>query len=135
MILAQNFSKGMHFCRDQSRLRSNRFHTEEDATYIPSVLSNNIHNPYIQRESHYFVLYCTGVRIWIEPPRNRAVIEGMNSTVEYCVVIAEPGMAAPIKRSGFSVCVSTVEGTATGKSNNCISHRLHTSIGTIGYMI
>ena len=119
----------MHFCRDQSRLRSSRCYIEED---IHSECTE--HNPYIQTESHLFSI-CTGVRIWIEPPRNRAVIEGMNSTVEYCVVIAEPGMAAPIKRSGFSVCVSTVEGTATGKSNNCISHRLHTSIGTIGYMI
>ena len=56
--------------------------------------------------------------IAIEPPRNRTVIEGMNSTVEYCVVIAEPGMAAPIKRSGFFVCVSTVDVTATGENNN-----------------
>ena len=81
-------------------------------------MSNNIHNPYIQTESHLLSTNCTGVRIWIEPPRNRAVIEGMNSTVEYCVVIAEPGMAAPIERSGFSVCVSTVHGTAVGKSNS-----------------
>ena len=58
------------------------------------------------------------MRIWIEPPRNSTVIEGMNSTVEYCVVIAEPSMAAPIERNGFFVCVSSVDGTAVGKNNN-----------------
>ena len=56
--------------------------------------------------------------IAIEPPKNHTVTEGMNSTVEYCVVIAEPGMAAPIQRSGFSVCVSTVDGTAKGENSN-----------------
>ena len=50
--------------------------------------------------------------IGIEPPINRTVTEGVNSTVEYCVVITAPDM---IERSDFSVCVSTMDGTATGK--------------------
>ena len=53
--------------------------------------------------------------IGIEPPVNRTVIEGVNSTVQYCVVITAPDMADPIERSDFSVCVSTVDGTAMGK--------------------
>ena len=51
--------------------------------------------------------------IGIEPPINRTVTEG--STVEYCVVITAPNMADPIERSDFSVCVSTMDGTAMGK--------------------
>ena len=51
--------------------------------------------------------------IGIEPPINRTVTEG--STVQYCVVITAPDMTDSIERSDFSVCVSTVDGTATGK--------------------
>ena len=57
--------------------------------------------------------------IGIEPPINRTVTEGVNSTVEYCVVITAPDM---IERSDFSVCVSTMDGTATGKSKNCTAY-------------
>ena len=64
--------------------------------------------------------YCTGVTIGIEPPINRVVIEGVNSTVEYCVVITVPDMTDPIERSDFSVCVSTEDGTAMGKNNICM---------------
>ena len=53
--------------------------------------------------------------IGIEPPINRTVTEGVNSTVEYCVVITAPDMADPIERGDFSVCVSTMDGTAMGK--------------------
>ena len=57
--------------------------------------------------------------IGIEPSINRTttVTEGSNSRVEYCVVISAPDMTDPIERSDFSVCVSTVDGTATGKNN------------------
>ena len=57
------------------------------------------------------------MRIGIEPPINRTVTEGPNSRVEYCVVITAPDMTDPIERSDFSVCVSTVDRTATGKNN------------------
>ena len=53
--------------------------------------------------------------IGIEEPRNRTVIEGIDS--QYCVVITAPDMTAPMERSDFSVCVSTVDGTAIGKNN------------------
>ena len=57
--------------------------------------------------------------IGIEEPRNRTVMEGTNSTVQYCVVI--PG-SNPIERSSFNVCVSTMDGTAMGKSRNCVTY-------------
>ena len=41
--------------------------------------------------------------------------EGVNDTVEYCVVVTEPDMSAVINRTNFFVCVSTVDGTAEGK--------------------
>ena len=62
-----------------------------------------------------FLPYCTEVTVEIEELRNLTVIEGLNSTVERCVVI--PG-SDPIERN-FSVCVSTMDGTAMGKDNNC----------------
>ena len=55
--------------------------------------------------------------IGIEEPRDRTVMEGTNVTVEYCVVITAPDMTAPMERSDFNVCVSTVDGTAMGKNN------------------
>ena len=60
--------------------------------------------------------YCTEVTVEIEEPRNLTVTEGPNVTVERCVVI--PG-SDPIERSDFNVCVSTMDGTAMGKDNNC----------------
>ena len=59
------------------------------------------------------------MRIGIEPPINRTVTEGPNSRVEYCVVITAPDMTDPIERSDFNICVSTMDGTAIGKGNNC----------------
>jgi len=59
--------------------------------------------------------YCTEVTVEIEELRNRTVTEGPNSTVERCVVI--PG-SDTIDRN-FNVCVSTMDGTAMGKDNNC----------------
>ena len=52
--------------------------------------------------------------IGIEPPSNPNGTEGTDSSVEYCVVIVVPDMTSPIERGGFYVCVSTVDGTATG---------------------
>ena len=49
--------------------------------------------------------------IGIGPQRNHTATEAINSTVEYCVVIAVPDI---IQRSDFSLCVSTVDVTATG---------------------
>ena len=54
--------------------------------------------------------------IGIEPPGNPNGTEGVNSSIEYCVVITLHDLATPIERGGFSVCVSTVDGTATGKN-------------------
>ena len=59
------------------------------------------------------------MRVGIEEPRNRTVMEGTNSTVEHCVVI--PG-SDPIERSSFNVCVSTMDGTAMGKNKNCMTY-------------
>ena len=63
-----------------------------------------------------FLPYCTEVTVEIEELRNLTVIEGLNSTVECCVVISG---SDPIERSDFNVCVSTMDGTAMGKDNNC----------------
>lgn len=63
-----------------------------------------------------FLPYCTEVTVEIEELRNLTVTEGPNVTVERCVVI--PG-SDPIDRSDFNVCVSTMDGTAMGKDNNC----------------
>ena len=60
--------------------------------------------------------------VGIEPPINRTVTEGENSTVEYCVVITTPDMTDPIERSSFNVCVSTMDGTAMGKNENCMTY-------------
>jgi len=60
------------------------------------------------------------VQIGIDEPRVVNVIEGVNLTVEYCVVITEPSMGTTIERDDFFVCVSTVDGTAVGKN---IGHR------------
>jgi len=56
------------------------------------------------------------VTIGIEEPRVVNVIEGVNLTVEYCVVITEPSMGTTIERDDCFVCVSTVDGTAVGKN-------------------
>ena len=64
-----------------------------------------------------FLLY-TGVTLGIELPISRTVTESVNLTVEYCVVITQPDITAPIERGGFSVCVSSVDGTATGERTN-----------------
>ena len=61
-----------------------------------------------------FLLY-TGVTLGIELQRSRTVTESVNLTIEYCVVIIQPDITAPIERGGFSVCASSVDGTATGK--------------------
>ena len=63
-----------------------------------------------------FLPYCTEVTVEIEELRNRTVTEGPNVTVERCVVISG---SDPIERSDFNVCVSTMDGTAMGKNNNC----------------
>ena len=57
------------------------------------------------------------MRVGIEEPTDRTVMEGVDSTVQYCVVISAPDMTAPMERSDFNVCVSTVDGTAMGKNN------------------
>ena len=54
--------------------------------------------------------------IGIEPPRNPNGTEGVNSSIEYCVGITLHDLATPTERGGFSVCVSTVDGTATGNT-------------------
>ena len=58
----------------------------------------------------------TGVTVGIELPRNHTIREDTDPTVEYCVVISVPDMNATIQRSNFSVCVSTVDGTAMGEN-------------------
>ena len=58
----------------------------------------------------------------ISPPTNLVVTEDVNLTVEYCVAITVPDMTDPIERSDFFVCVSTVDGTAMGKNNPCMTH-------------
>ena len=58
----------------------------------------------------------------ILPPTNLIVTEDVNSTVEYCVAVTVPDITDPIERSDFFVCVSTVDGTAMGKNNPCMTH-------------
>ena len=81
--------------------------------------------------SDEFVLCCTGLMIGIGPQRNHITTEAINSTVEYCVVIAVPDI---IQRSDFSLCVSTVDGTATGTTITEVTIFTH-SIGIIWVMI
>ena len=76
---------------------------------------------------------CTGVTIGIEPPGNPNGTEGMNSSIEYCVVITLHDLATPNERGGFSVCVSTVDGTATGK-NNSFSSTKYDSFSYVMYV-
>ena len=66
--------------------------------------------------SDTFVHCVVGVTIGIDEPRVVNVIEGVNLTVEYCVVITAPSMGTTIERADFFVCVSTVDGTAVGKN-------------------
>ena len=70
--------------------------------------------------SDTFAVSIVGVTIGIDEPRVVDVIEGVNLTVEYCVVITAPSMGSTIERDDFFVCVSTVDGTAVGKN---IGHR------------
>ena len=67
-----------------------------------------------------YLLHCIGVIVGIELPTNLDITEGTDSTVEYCVVISEPDMTVTIQRTDFSVCVSTVNGTAMGENTDCI---------------
>ena len=62
------------------------------------------------------------VIIGIELPTNHNITEGVDPTVEYCVVISVPGTTVTIQHSDFSVCVSTVNGTAMGENTDCITH-------------
>ena len=64
--------------------------------------------------------------VGIEPPRNPNGTEGVNLSIEYCVVITLHNLATPTERGGFSVCVSTVDGTATGKNNSFSSIKYDT---------
>ena len=66
--------------------------------------------------SDTFILCVVGVTIGIEEPRVVTVTEGVNLTVEYCVVITAPSMGSTIERDDFFVCASTVDGTAVGKN-------------------
>jgi len=66
--------------------------------------------------SDTFVYRVVGVTIGIEEPRVVNVTEGINLTVEYCVVITAPSMSTTIERDDFIVCASTVNGTAVGKN-------------------
>ena len=67
------------------------------------------------------LLHCTGVTVGTELPTNLNITEGTDPTVEYCVVISVPDMNATIQRSDFSVCVSTVDGTAMGENIDYIT--------------
>ena len=69
--------------------------------------------------------------IGIGPQRNHTATEAINSIVEYCVVIAVPDI---IQRSDFSLCVSTVDVTATGTTITEVTISTH-SIGIIRVMI
>ena len=53
-------------------------------------------------------MFSNVVLIWIEPPTNHNITEGVDQTVEYCVVVSVPDMNATIQCSDFSVCLSTV---------------------------
>ena len=50
------------------------------------------------------------------PPLRVTVTEGVNQTVQCCVQITGPNMSTIIQRDDFSVCVSTMDGTADGKN-------------------
>ena len=65
---------------------------------------------------HSFSIISTAVMVGIELPRIRNIREDMNPTVEYCVVISVPDMNTTIQRSDFSVCISTMDGTAMGEN-------------------
>jgi len=67
---------------------------------------------------HYMergILYSTVIVLGKVPPLRVTVTEGVNRTVECCVQITGPDMSTTIQRDNFSVCVSTVNGTAIGK--------------------
>ena len=68
-----------------------------------------------------YLLLCIGVTVGIELPTNRNITEGTDPTVEYCVEISVPDMNATIQHSDFSVCVSTMDGTAMGENIDYIT--------------
>lgn len=70
----------------------------------------------IQYSSDTVVLYLIGLTVGIEPPLLRVVTEGVNRTVEYCVVVTVPNVTVAIEREDLFVCVSTMDGTAVGKN-------------------
>ena len=68
---------------------------------------------------HYMergILYSTVIVLGKVPPLRVTVTEGVNQTVECCVQITGPDMSTTIQRDDFSVCVSTISGTAVGKN-------------------
>jgi len=68
---------------------------------------------------HYMergILYSTAIALGKVPPLRVTVTEGVNRTVECCVQITGPDMSTTIQRDDFSVCVSTINGTAVGKN-------------------
>jgi len=65
--------------------------------------------------------FLTDVTLGIEPPRRVNVTEGVNQTVQYCVLITVPDTAIAINRTDFFVCVSTMDGTAIGEGITCMS--------------
>ena len=62
------------------------------------------------------ILYSTAIVVGKVPPLRVTVTEGVDRTVECCVQITGPNMSASIQRDDFSVCVSTINGTAVGKN-------------------
>jgi len=62
------------------------------------------------------ILYSTAIVVWKVPPPRVTVTEGVDQNVECCVQITGPNMSASIQRDDFSVCVSTINGTAVGKN-------------------
>ena len=73
-----------------------------------------------------------GVTVGIELPTNRNIREDTDPTVEYCVVISVPDMNVTIQRSDFSVCVSTVDGTAVGENIDYIHIPVYNSYYLLG---
>ena len=62
------------------------------------------------------ILYSTVIVLGKVPPLRVTMTEGVNQRVECCVQITVPDMSTTIQRDDFSVCVSTVSGTAVGKN-------------------
>ena len=74
------------------------------------------HNALTPHHMERSILYSTVIVVRKVPPLRVTLTESVNRIVECCVQITGPDMSTTIQRDNFSLCVSTIDGTAVGKN-------------------